>query len=293
MINVVWLKTFCMLVEVGHFTQTAQKLCMTQSGVSQHIAKLEAQLGVLLLHRSGKQFSITEAGTRLYAQGNSILASLSAIEQDVVEDPFDEGVVRIMSPGSVGLQLYSKLLDVQSAHPKLCIDYRFAPNKDIQRALCESQIDLGFMSIRPDAGEVAYELIAHEPLLLVTPANVKNLSWQILSTLGFIDHPDGAHHAGLLLSANFEQFQHSDLLIKKGFSNQIGMILEPVSKGFGFSVLPAHAVAAFDKPIAIRVHQLPVEVTEPIYVCTQRKPSVPSRVKHVKDEALKWLKASM
>ena len=41
MINPLWLNTFKILVDVGHFTQTAEKLYMTQPGVSQHIKKLE------------------------------------------------------------------------------------------------------------------------------------------------------------------------------------------------------------------------------------------------------------
>ena len=49
MINPLWLQTFCTLVEAQHFTQTAQRLRMTQPGVSQHIHKLEQQLGHKLL----------------------------------------------------------------------------------------------------------------------------------------------------------------------------------------------------------------------------------------------------
>jgi DNA-binding transcriptional LysR family regulator len=55
MINPVWLRSFCTLVEVGHFTRTAENLYMTQSGVSQHIHKLEAYLGQPLLIREGKR----------------------------------------------------------------------------------------------------------------------------------------------------------------------------------------------------------------------------------------------
>ena len=39
---------------------------MTQPGVSQHIKKLEQQLGAALLARYGKSFELTEAGQRLY-----------------------------------------------------------------------------------------------------------------------------------------------------------------------------------------------------------------------------------
>ncbi|WP_105167122.1 LysR family transcriptional regulator [Pseudoalteromonas sp. T1lg23B] len=290
MINVTWLNTFCTLVEVGHFTQTAQQLFMTQSGVSQHIRKLEAQLEVTLLIREGKQFSLSDAGQRLYEQGKPLLLSMANIEHDIARDDPHEGVVKVMSPGSVGLKVYPKLLDLQARHPRLCIDFRFAPNHDIQHAVSASKIDVGFMSIKPTSPEVRGELVASEPLLLVTSAKVKSVSWQALTELGFIDHPDGAHHADLLLSANFQQFQHSDLLLKRGFSNQIGLILEPISRGLGFTVLPAYAVEAFREQNAIKTHPLNVAVSEPIYACTHSKKSLSNRAKTALDEAIKWLK---
>ena len=43
MINPILLRSFCTLVEVGHFTRSAERLNMTQSGISQHIRKLEEQ----------------------------------------------------------------------------------------------------------------------------------------------------------------------------------------------------------------------------------------------------------
>ncbi|CAM4019771.1 LysR family transcriptional regulator [Pseudoalteromonas byunsanensis] len=291
MINVTWLNTFCTLVEVGHFTQTAQQLFMTQSGVSQHIRKLEVQLEVTLLIREGKQFSLSDAGQRLYEQGKILLLSMANIEHDITQDDPYEGVVKVMSPGSVGLKLYPKLLALQARYPRLSIDFRFAPNNDIQQALSESKIDIGVMSFKPTVPEVRGELVASEPLLLVTPADMKSVSWQALSELGFIDHPDGAHHADLLLSANFQQFQHSDLLLKRGFSNQIGLILEPVSRGLGFTVLPAYAVEAFREQNAIKAHHLSVAVSEPIYVCTHSKKRLPSRAQTALNEALKWLNA--
>ena len=73
MMNITWLRTFCALVEIGHFTRTAEHLHMTQSGVSQHIHKLEAQLELALLIRQGKQFSLTDAGQRLYTEAQDIL----------------------------------------------------------------------------------------------------------------------------------------------------------------------------------------------------------------------------
>ncbi|MGY1459313.1 MULTISPECIES: LysR family transcriptional regulator [unclassified Luteimonas] len=289
MINTVWLRSFCALVEIGHFTRTAERLHMTQSGVSQHVRKLEEQLGTELLVREGKKFLLSDAGGRLYAEAQDILLALANLEQKVGEDPPYEGVVRVMSPGSVGLKLYPHLLALQSRHPKLIIDYRFAPNSDVESAIAESTMDIGFMTSKSALPDVSCTPVAEESLLLVTPSMVEDPDWKTLMALGFIDHPDGSHHANLLLGANYPEFQHSNLFPKRGFSNQIGLILEPVSMGMGFTVLPAFAVEAFNKPEQIKVHGLSNPASETLYLCYRRHRALQKRLKTVIVEARRWL----
>ncbi|MGR6870925.1 LysR family transcriptional regulator [Pseudomonas sp. HK3] len=289
MINPVWLRSFCTLVEVGHFTRTAAQLNMTQSGVSQHIHKLEEQLGQLLLAREGKQFTLTEAGERLYDEARHIVMSLSNLKQQIALDPTHEGLVRLMSPGSVGLKLYPQLIALQKKHPKLVMDYRFAPNASIEKAIMNNEIDLGFMTRISNIGDITCEAVAKEPLLLVTPKSVVNPTWSQLQNLGFIDHPDGVHHAQLLLGENFSEFQHSDMFNKTGFSNQIHLILEPVSLGLGFTVLPAYAVEAFKQTELIKVHRLTIPVSETLYLARLRNKRSPKRIETVIDEAKQYL----
>ena len=289
MINTTWLRTFCTLVEVGHFTRTAERLYMTQSGVSQHIRKLESQLRIDLLIRQGKQFSLTDAGEQLYREAEDILQRLSRLEQRIGEDSAYEGLVRIMSPGSVGLKLYPQLLTLQAQYPQLVIDYRFAPNTDIEQALSKHEIDIGFMTAISDDETLSCQPVAQEALQLVTPVTMIEPSWEALTELGFIDHPDGAHHASLLLSANYPKFEHINGFNKKGFSNQISMILEPVSRGLGFTVLPAHAVAAYPNPQLLKCHQLPVSVSETLYLAIRRQQVLPNRMQTVINEVKKWL----
>ncbi len=262
---------------------------MTQSGVSQHVRKLEEQVGVELLLRQGKQFSLSDAGKTLYTEAQEILSALSSLEQRVGEDPAYEGVVRVMSPGSVGLKLYPHLLALQAKHPGLVIDYRFAPNYDVEDAVVESAVDIGLMTSNSTHINVSCTPIAEEPLLLVTPATVELPDWDRLTALGFIDHPDGSHHANLLLGANYPEFQHSNMFTRKGFSNQIGLILEPVSMGLGFTVLPAYAVEAFKKQRQIKAHRLPRPVSETLYLCLQRDRTLQRRMETVIAEARQWL----
>ncbi|GGW79061.1 LysR family transcriptional regulator [Alteromonas halophila] len=262
---------------------------MTQSGVSQHIKKLEEQLGTPLLLRDGKQFSLSDAGRKLYQEGQQILQALSNVAQHIGDDPAFEGTVRIMSPGSLGLKLYPHLLDLQVYHPQLSVEYRFAPNHDIENGVVSGDADLGFVTRPSDSPLLHCQPIAQEQLLLVTPASVAVPHWQDLCALGFIDHPDGDYHASLLLQPNYPQYKGSKTFTRKGFSNQIGLILEPVSRGLGFTVLPAYAVAAFDKSAQIRTHTLTTPVSETIYYCCRRGEALPRRLTTVLDEARKWL----
>jgi DNA-binding transcriptional LysR family regulator len=289
MINPVWLRSYCTLVDVGHFTRTAERLHMTQSGVSQHIQKLEEYLDVSLLLRDGKQFELTQAGQRLYDESNSIIQALTELEERVRDDPPFAGHIRMMSPGSVGLRLYPKLLELQQSHRKLIVNYRFAPNHDVERALLENRADIGLMTEPSTLVDVHCETLGEEPLRLVTPAFIADPEWRLLEQLGFIEHPDGAHHATLLLGENYPEFQHIDLLDKTGFSNQINLILEPVAHGLGFTVLPAYAVKAFHNQKSVKVHQLKKTVSEPLYLATRGKSFLPSRIQTVIDMCKQWI----
>lgn len=289
MINPQWLRTYSVLVETGHFTRTAERLHMTQSGVSQHVRKLELQIGLPLLKREGKRFTLTTAGERLLNEARPLLESLSKLESRVREDPPFEGLVKIMSPGSVGLKLYPHLLGLQELHPQLIIDYRFAPNVDVGNAVALSKVDVGLMTTKSSHPDVQSTEIAQEPLVLITPATCVTTDWESLIRLGFINHPDGSHHAKLLLEANYPEFQSSQQFATKGFSNQVGLILEPVSMGFGFTVLPKYAVDAFHTPGKIAVHPLTTPVSEKLYLCSRYNRSLPRRMDVVVTEIQRCL----
>ena len=281
MINQPLLKTFCTLVEIGHFTRTAERLAMTQSGVSQHIKKLEQQLETPLLIREGKSFSLTSAGEQLYRQGNQLLKSSDDLERLIKHDEPHDGIVKFSSPGSIGLRLYPFLLNYQLSHPNLIIDYTFAPNKNIEQALAERKIDLGLLTDLTRVSNLNSKKIAVEPLVLITPKCVASVEWKQLVELGFIAHPDAEHHGRLLLSENFSEFEHVEQFVHKGFSNQISLILEPVSRGLGFTVLPLHAAKAFYQQDLLKIHHLNNPVSESLYLCCNRQVIKPARIEYI------------
>lgn len=58
---------------------------------------------------------------------------------------------------------------------------------------------------------------------------------------------------GRRLLARVYPGQRIDQLPVRGFTNQIGTILDPVARGLGFTVLPRFAVRAYARQQAIRV----------------------------------------
>ncbi|MGN4866905.1 helix-turn-helix domain-containing protein [Aeromonas caviae] len=60
MVNPLWLHTLVVVHETGSFTRAADRLDLTQAAVSQHISRLEAEFGPLLL-RKPRQLELTRA----------------------------------------------------------------------------------------------------------------------------------------------------------------------------------------------------------------------------------------
>ncbi|ANZ43135.1 LysR family transcriptional regulator [Lentzea guizhouensis] len=67
-------RTFLAVVDDGHFTEAADRLGMTQQAVSKRIARLEADLDVVLLHRSRTGAVPTEDGTAFLPHARALIS---------------------------------------------------------------------------------------------------------------------------------------------------------------------------------------------------------------------------
>lgn len=280
MINQQWLHTFLTLVEVGHFTQTGEKLYMTQPGVSQHIKKLEEQVGVLLLNRIGKRFELTREGEALYQFGCQRRQEEDELYQELQFDDPHKGDCRIACSGAMATFLYPHLLKRQKNHSGLMVSVEGAPNERIIQSILQNTIDLGVVTQPSNSTELVYEALGFESLCLILPGNYASqpLNFESLMALGFIDHPDGAHYADRLLSANFgEQFHSVEKLNKTGYINQINQILIPVSEGLGFTVLPEKAVRHFPQQSLLYVAPLKVPIHDELFLVRKKHRILPKR----------------
>jgi DNA-binding transcriptional LysR family regulator len=260
-----WLRTFEALVELGNFTRAAERLDLTQAAVSQHIKHLEARLGPLLL-RQPRSLELTPAGHALLDYQREMQAADQRLRQRLAGDDASQGELSLITPGSIGLAIYPHLLALQHEAPGLAIHQRFAPTAEVIDAVLDNRAELGLATQRPEDPRLAVSLFAKEALELVVPAGAEVAGWDDLVGLGFIDHPDGHDMATRLLSRRFPGNPGVGRLPRHGFTNQIGLILEPVAQGLGFSVLPRFAREAYPYPEAIRVVEGAPEVVDTLWL---------------------------
>lgn len=282
MINPQRLRTFTTLADLGSFTQTAVRLGLTQAAVSQHMRHLEDQLGVLFIRRS-RQLEITPAGEALLDYCREIERLDQRLQLRLSQADADCGEIGLISPGSIGLALYPALLDFQQAHPGLVVRHRFAPDSEVLEAVLQNRYELGLVTLKPDDPRIAADIFTEEPLELVAPAGAQVDGWPDLVRLGFIDHPDGQAMANRLLSRRFPGKALIRELPRHGFSNQIGLILEPVARGLGFTVLPRYARQAFARQEAIFVVPGEVKVIDQLWLIHRAEWPLSNRAVRVLD----------
>jgi len=244
MVNPSWLDSFMAVSALGNFTRAGERLGITQAAVSQHIRQLEREFGPLLIRRP-RSVELTPAGHALVAYGEDVGRARLALAQRLADADAMGGEVSLITPGSVGLMLNPKLLDMQQACPGLVVRHRFAPDAEVLDAVLHTRYELGLVTRRPDDERLEASYFTEEALELVAPAGAVLESWADLERLGFIDHPDGAAMATRLLARRFPGNPGVGALPVRGFVNQIGLILEPVARGFGFTVMPQYARQAF------------------------------------------------
>ncbi|MBI3527033.1 MAG: LysR family transcriptional regulator [Betaproteobacteria bacterium] len=77
-VNLNRLAAFAAVVESGSFTAAAEKLGLTKAMVSQHVSRLEKELGIGLLTRTTRKVTPTETGAVFYADCAQVLQELEA-----------------------------------------------------------------------------------------------------------------------------------------------------------------------------------------------------------------------
>jgi len=117
------MEAFVQVVERDGFSAAARALVMTPSAVSKLVARLEARLGVQLVHRSTRKLQLTPEGRQFYERSVRVLADLDEAERCAASGAAPRGRVSINTSVSFGHHVLVPMLsDLLEQHPQLTID---------------------------------------------------------------------------------------------------------------------------------------------------------------------------
>jgi DNA-binding transcriptional LysR family regulator len=170
------LAAFCAVVERKSFSQAAERLGVTQPAVSLQIRSLEQRLGRQLLDRSGRRVEPTEAGRRLYASAQRLLA----LEENLLEelDADDVGAVTGTlelgaSTGPGGTVVPLLLCEFQELHPDVRVRLMVSDTQTVVDRVSDRSLELGIVGAGRRHRGVAFEPFFRDEVVLAVSADHK------------------------------------------------------------------------------------------------------------------------
>ena len=117
------MKYFISVVECSSFTEAAEQCYISQSAIFQQIRSLEKELGVELIHRENRSFTLTPAGKYFYEQSKGILNEVEDIRRETFRIGKDKemelkiGYLRCYS----GQELHQAVAEFSRLYPEVSI----------------------------------------------------------------------------------------------------------------------------------------------------------------------------
>lgn len=163
------LRIYVKVIETGSFTEAAERLDTPRSHVSRVVAQLEAELGVVLLERTTRARSITEAGREVYERALGILGAVDETlraTQRIHEEP--RGLLRLSCSVEFGMVALGAWIEEYLARwPKVAVEAEYTSREP---DLVHEGFDLAIRSgPLPDSRLVARELGRFEYGLFASP----------------------------------------------------------------------------------------------------------------------------
>lgn len=143
---------FIKVVDNKSFTKAADAAFISQSAVSQQIRALEQELGVKLLRRHNRSFSLTSAGNYLYRHGPGLLAAADELQQATINVGKEEvSELALGYPQNYdGVELSAVVSAFSQLYPQLQLTVRAQSHADLLQNLANETLDLALVGERGD-----------------------------------------------------------------------------------------------------------------------------------------------
>src|SRR5262245_40354347 len=120
------MRAFIEVVEAEGFSAAARKIGRSKALLSKYVRELEDELGALLLNRTTRQFSLTEAGHTYYQRASEILREVESLQEAVRQSSSDiKGRIKISATRTFAdAGIGQCLVDFCTEQPEIVLDVR-------------------------------------------------------------------------------------------------------------------------------------------------------------------------
>jgi len=167
------MQVFCRIVELGTFAAVAREMNLSAMMISKYMAQLEKSLGVVLLNRTTRSLTLTEAGTSYYNRSKQLLEDFYDLEASTAQlNATVKGELKINAPIDFGgLYMIPAIDAYQKLYPEVKIQMSL-DNKPVN--LREGVFDISILVTDTlDLGVVARKITQTELCTYASPEYIE------------------------------------------------------------------------------------------------------------------------
>jgi DNA-binding transcriptional LysR family regulator len=240
------LEYFVTVAQEANFTRAAQRLHISQSGVSAQVRQLERELGQVLLDRSSRSVRLTEVGQAVLPYARAALDAMQSVRLTVDElAGLVRGHVTVGMVSGCALPILAELLaGYHDSYPDVGIALTEGGSDRLVELLREGRLDLaliGSAGAAPPGLEAA--VVLDEPLVaavsITSPlAARESVTVDGLRELPLVSLPRGTGVRAALDAACAAAGFESRVVLE---ASALPMVAQLAARGLGVAVLPASA----------------------------------------------------
>jgi DNA-binding transcriptional LysR family regulator len=246
MVDFDWYRSFLAIYRSGTVSGAAEARYLTQPAVSQHLAALEAALGVPLFKRTPRRMIPTEHGKALYSQVAQAVDSLEQVALRFRETgPDERSLLRLGTPLEY---FYEQVLERLAGVP-LRLWVRFGETPALLEALERGELDFVIATQRLPAQAIEYIKLADERFILIgspekqMPASQENAEASLANIERWLASNVWLSYGTELpiIRRFWQQTFHQRPEIQPALViPDLRAIVKAVELGWGISILPAY-----------------------------------------------------
>jgi len=244
------------------FSRAAKKLGRTQPAISQAVRRLEAELGEVLIDRSSRDGTLTDAGRTFREYAQRVLDLAGQARRAVAElRDVQRGRVLIGANEAAVHALLPLVQAFRNAHPGIQVDVRRVAARRVAQEVLGRSLDFGLLTFHPAERGLASIVVGADELVLLTHpghalASRGTISMDAIGHETVIAHNDPSPLRERVLRA-FEQ-RHASLNIGLALPS-LDAIKRAVEMKMGVALLPRRCAVselALGQLAAVRVREL-------------------------------------